>query len=302
MQRFSWLFILFVLSALLLFSTCATVIHQNEQAVVTRFGKAVRVIDKPGLFWRWPRPIEKVYRFDNRIHTYETRYTETLTRDRRNIILVTFVAWRVADPLTFLQALGTVENAEEKLDGIVTHAKNTVLGEYDFASLFSMEKSKQKITEIEGEILQEVRDAAGKELGLEIVQVGFERLAFPEQNLDSVLQQMRAEREQYAAKYRAEGDQEASAIRSDTDLKVAQILAEAQRKADEIRGNAEAQAAQIYASVQKSDPEFYEFLQSLESLEKLLQGQSTVILKTDSPPFRILRSLKTEKPENTMKK
>ena len=209
MQRFSWLLILFVLIALLLFSTCAAVIHQNEQAVITRFGKAVRVIDKPGLCWRWPRPIEKVYRFDNRIRTYETRYTETLTRDRRNIILVTFVGWRVADPLTFLQALGTIENAEEKLDGIVTHAKNTVLGEYDFASLFSTEKGEQKITEIERKILEEVRSSAGKELGIEVVQVGFERLAFPEQNLDSVLQQMRAEREQYAAKFRAEGDQEA---------------------------------------------------------------------------------------------
>ena len=101
---------------------------------------------------------------------------------------------------------------------------------------------------------------------------------------------LKAERAQYAAKFRAEGEKEAAEIRADTDLEAAKLRAEGEEKAEEIRGNAEAEAAKIYASAHQLDPEFYKFLRSLDSMDKMLGKNSTVVLDTDTPPFSVLKN------------
>ena len=124
---------------------------------------------------------------------------------------------------------------------------------------------------------------------MRIEEVGFERLSLPESNTRFVFEQMRAERRQYAARYRAEGEREAEAIRSSTMLEVATIRAEANEKAAKIRGEAEAEAARIYAEAHSADPSFYEFTRSLESMDKVMSKKSHVVLRTDSPPFQLLQ-------------
>ena len=140
---------------------------------------------------------------------------------------------------------------------------------------------------IEAAILENVENNAS-ESGVAIEEVGFERLSLPESNTQFVFEQMRAERRQYATRYRAEGEREAQSIRSNTMLEVATIRAEASEKAARIRGEAEAEAARIYAEAHSVDPSFYRFTRSLESLDTVLNKRSQIVLRTDSPPFELL--------------
>jgi len=277
-------------AALLLFAgvMCSFQVRQNEQVVLTRLGKPVRVLDAPGLYGKWPWPIENVNRYDARLDFFEARLAEALTRDKRNVIVPVFVSWRISDPLRFLESLGSTENARAKLDSLVTSAKNTALGRFDYHQLVSTNKSDVKLEEIEEQILKLVVPQAEESFGVEIRQVGIKRLALPEANTEFVLARMRAEREQFAAKFRADGRKEADEIRARTDAERTVVLAEARQFAEETRGKAEAEAAKIYAAAHSQDPDFYRFLRELETLRKVVDENTTLVLDGKAPPFQHL--------------
>jgi len=279
---------------LVLLSLFTFQVHEGTSATVTRLGTPVRVITDCGLHTRLPWPIESVYRFDARKHIMETSFTETLTSDKRNVILLNNVVWQIEDPLKFLRAVGDRDSAEIRLDGMVTNAKNAVLGRYELTALISTDEDNLMVDEIEEEIFNMVEPAAGDQLGITVESVGILRVALPQDNITQVFEQMRAERQQYAAQYRAEGQQAAAAIISQSDLEKAQILAEAEQRAEEIRADADAEAARIYADAHSRDPEFYLFLRSLQTLEEVLGVNSTLILDTDAMPFSMLESSETE--------
>jgi membrane protease subunit HflC len=190
--------------------------------------------------------------------------------------------------VAFLQAVGNLGTAEDRLDGLVTNAKNAVLGRYELAALVSTDPGSLKIPEIEAAVLADVRSTAQERFGVAVHQVGLKQLGLPPENVPFVFEQMRTERRQFAARFRAEGEREASAIRSQADLDAAKIRAEAEQQAAQIHARAEAQAAGIYADAQRQDPELYRFLRSLESLKTVLGKRSTVILRTDAAPFGLL--------------
>ncbi len=139
-----------IISAVLLAGMVGFVVRENERAVITRFGKPVKVIANPGFYGKWPWPIETVNRVDSRLSFYELRLSEALTKDRRNVIVPVFVAWKVDDPLKFLEAIGNFDNARSKLDSLISSAKNTVLGTCEFKQLVSaVDHSDVKLAEIE---------------------------------------------------------------------------------------------------------------------------------------------------------
>jgi membrane protease subunit HflC len=265
-------------------------LREGQVAVITRFGAPRAVVTAAGLHAKWPWPVEEARVLDARRRVFDSRFAETLTRDKRNVVLRTFVVWSVGEPLTFLQAVGDPGTAEDRLDGLVTNARNAVLGRYELAALVSTDPGRLKVAEIEADVLADVRGTARERFGVEVHQVGLKQLGLPPENVPFVFEQMRTERRQFAARYRAEGDREASAIRSQADLEAARLRAEGQQKAARIRARAEAQAARIYAEAQRQDPELYRFLRSLESLKTLLGRRSTVILRTDAAPFSLLTS------------
>src|SRR6202045_2647782 len=235
-------FIVSLLVLLVLFSfMLGFQVRQNEQVVLTRFGSPTRVIQKPGLYLKWPWPIEKVNRFDARLNFYEIRLSEALTKDKRNVIVPVFVAWRIVNPQRFLEAIGSTENAQAKLDSLVSSAKNTVLGSYDFGQLVSIKPEEVKLSEIEQKITGLSSGQAKDSFGIAIEQVGIERVTLPEVNTRFVFERMRAERTQFAERYRAEGKQEADAINAKTDAERTVLLAEARKSAEETRGKAEAE-------------------------------------------------------------
>jgi membrane protease subunit HflC len=273
---------------LIVASSVLVAVREGQVVVVTRFGAPRTVWRDAGLHAKWPWPVEQVWRFDARQRLFDSRFVETLTRDKKNIVLRTFVIWSVGEPLTFLQSVGDLATAEDRLDGLVTNAKNAVLGRYELAALVSTDPGLLKIPEIEADILADVRGMARERFGVDVRQVGLKQLGLPPENVPFVFEQMRTERQQFAARYRAEGAREAAAIRSQADLDAAKVRAEGTQKAAEITARAEAQAARIYAEAQGRDPELYRFLRSLDSLKTLLGQRATVILRTDAAPFNLL--------------
>ncbi len=265
-------------------------VRQNEQAVLTRFGNPVRVIQQPGLYLKWPWPIEKVNRFDARLTFYEIRLSEALTKDKRNVIVPAFVAWRIAKPQKFLEAIGSIENARGKLDSLVSSAKNTVLGSFDFNQLVSVKPEEVKLPEIEKKITQLSAGQALNSFGIQIEEIGIERVTLPQVNTSFVFERMRAERSQFAARYRAEGQQEADAINAQTDAEKTVLLAEARKSAEETRGKAEAEVAHIYSTAHQEQPDLYRFLRELEALKKVVNQNTTLVLDGNSPPFDLLKT------------
>jgi membrane protease subunit HflC len=271
-------------------------VRQDQAAVLTRLGKPVRVIEEPGLFLKWPWPIEAVQHFDTKVSFFESRPSEALTKDKRNVIVFVFTAWQIDDPLLFLQSLGDEENARSKLDALVASARNSLLGQYEFEQLASTDADKLKLDEIETKLTGTVADKALGSFGIAVRKVGISRLALPEANTRFVFERMRTERAQIAAGYRSRGEQEADDIRTQTDVEATLMRAEAERQATELRGKGEADAAKILAAAHGKDPELYDFLRRLEVVRNV-SDESTLILDSDSPPFDVL----LERPKDNKK-
>ena len=258
--------------------------------LITRFGRPLRAATQPGLHWKLPWPIDSATMLDMRRRVYETGQAEMLTRDKKNIIARTFVVWRIGDPLAFVQAIGTQSNAEAKLDGLLTNAAIGTLGGHDLSALVSTNPSDLQVDEIESQLLASTAPAALRSYGVTIEQIRLERLALPSENVSAVFDQMRAERRQFAMKYKAEGEQEASRIRSEAQLEAARITAKGAEETARIRGESAAVVAKTYADAHRTDPELYNFTRSLESLDKLVTGNTSLILRTDSEPFSLLQN------------
>ena len=274
----------------IVFQATAVVVREGEAVLVTRFGRPLRAATQPGLHFKLPWPIDQTLLLDMRRRVYETGQTEMLTRDKKNIIARTFVVWRIGDPLAFSQAIGSEGGAEGKLDGLLTNAAIGTLGGHDLSALVSTTPSDLQVDQIESELLTSTAPVAMRSYGVTIEQIRLERIALPEENVTAVFDQMRAERRQFAAKFQAEGEQEASRIRSEADLEAASIRAKGAEETARIRGQAAAQVAKTYADAHRVDPDLYRFTRSLDSLDKLVTGSTSLILRTDSEPFSLLQS------------
>jgi membrane protease subunit HflC len=102
---------------------------------------------------------------------------------------------------------------------------------------------------------------------------------------------MRAERQRIARQYRSEGKEEALKIRSETDKQKTILLAEAYEKEQRLRGEGDAEAVRIYAEAFQRDPDFYDFLRTLEAYKKSLKDKTTVILPPDAKFLRFLKGI-----------
>ncbi len=291
-----WLRLVLAVSllSLILVSMFSFTLDEGFQAVVSHLGEPVRVEKAAGLHFKWPWPVDKIYELDCRKKIYNTRFTQTLTKDKKSIILLTYIVWKIEDPLLFLQSVGDSSNAEDKIEGLVTSAKNNVLGNYELNNLVSTTKEDLKIDEIEKRVLEASGEKAKTSFGIEIVSLGIKRLAYPENNVLAVFNQMHAERGQYASKYRAEGRMQASIILSETDVEIAKINADAVRKSAEIKGDADRAAAEIYADAYRQGREFYKFNRSLEAVEAIVNNNAVFVLRSDQAPFNVLLEDKDE--------
>ncbi len=281
-----WLIPSFVALAALI--SALFTVDETEIAIVSRFGNPIRVIDQPGLKIKLPSPFETVYKFDKRIMVFESRPSEYLTGDKKNIVVESFACWRIADARRFLQTVKNRSGAEIRLGDMINSQLGAMLGTVPLNSLISPDPNAVKTDEINRKLTEICAKKALENYGIEVVSVRLKRLNFPQQNKASVFNRMRSERERIAKKYRAEGKEQAAKIRAETDKQVSAILSAAYRDAERIKGEGDAEAARIYAEAYSKDAEFYKLTRTLESYKKFLDEQTTIVLSSDAELLRLL--------------
>jgi membrane protease subunit HflC len=270
-------------------------VRETESAFVTRFGKPVREVTKPGLYRKWPTPIEQVHKFDSRMRLLEAEQSETTTSGTVPIIVNTYVVWRVAEPLKFLNAVKTIENAELKLRSQINDSQNRVIGQHAFGEFVNSDPGKIKFDQIQEEMLTDLKGPVLKDYGIDIKALGIKQLKISAEVTKQVFERMKAERQRRTDATISEGGAEAERIRSEANAKRDVLLAAAEAKAKKIRGQGDAEAAQYYKMLDE-EPQLAMFLRNLEALAMTLKERATVVIPADVDPFRLLKGMPSLEP------
>ena len=259
----------------------------TEYAVVTQFGDPVAVYDNPGLKVKLPDPIQSVQRVDKRLQVYQTTSIELLTLDKKSISLDYYGTWKIVDPVLYLKTVKNQSGAEARLLDVFSSSLGVQLGKYNLDQLVNTDDEMLRLDQMVADTVTYAKDRAS-EYGIEVVDAQIRVLNFPNANKQSVYDRMSAEREQMAQKYRAEGSEEASKIRADAEKQQQIILQEAYKQAQQIMGEGHAEAIRIYGEAFQRDPEFYEFIRTLETYEKTIDGNTTLILPSTAEILKYL--------------
>lgn len=272
------LLVLAIIGANMVFFT----VREDQQVVVTRLGKPVRVIRAAGLSYRVPF-VEQLTYFDRRLLEYDSNPTEIITQDKKTLVVDNFSRWRIIDPLQFLRTVRDEVGAQARLDDIIYSELRLELGRKDLIEIVAKERGPlmEKVT-------QEA-DRKAKEYGIQIVDVRLKRGDLPAENLKAIYGRMQAERERIATQYRSEGREEAQKIRAGTDRERDILLADAYEKEQKIMGEGDARSIDITARAFAQDAEFYTFLKSLEVYQKSFKDKTTILLPSDSNLLRFLQ-------------
>jgi membrane protease subunit HflC len=251
-----------------------------QQALVLRFGQPVRdPIDAPGLYAKWPF-VDSVIYIDKRILDLDETRQEVLVSDNQRLEVDAFVRYRITDPLRFYQSVGSIQGANAQLGGMLNSALRRTLSE---ASITDIVRNKRDA--LMADILTQVKSGAER-FGLAVVDVRIKRADLPPENSEAVFHRMQTERQQRAAKFRAEGSQQSQQIKAEADRKVTVTIAQAQQEAEQTRGQGDADRNRIFAESYGKDPDFFAFYRSMQAYETALKGESRIIVSPKSDFFR----------------
>jgi modulator of FtsH protease HflC len=288
--------VLIVIFALLLF---IFQVRQSEVAVVTTFGKpTAQPYDKPGAYFKWPWPIQKVYKFDQRVQNFEDKFSENLTADNNNLLTSVYVGWRISNAATFFPkfAGGSVAAAQRMLESMLRSAKSAVVGKHPLSDFVNADAKQLKFDAIENEIEQAVQSQLQtNNCGIEITFLGIKKLGLPESVTQTVFQRMTSERQILISRFQYEGEAEAQKIKSAADRQAAETIANAEADATRIRGEGEAEAAKMLPVFQQN-PELANFLLRIGALQQSLNQRATLIFDERTPPFDLFQHLPTNTP------
>ncbi|MEM7355976.1 MAG: protease modulator HflC [Acidobacteriota bacterium] len=262
--------------------SCCFTIDQTEVGIVTRFGKPLAELAEPGLHLKMPWPIDRVLRLDQRLLVFDNEPAEMLTRDKRNVLVDSFVLWRIEDPLRFAQTVRTRIEAEARLLDLVASGLGAAVGREPLESLINIDPAAVRLRQVAEQTAEAVRATALPSFGIGIVDLRLNGFNLPPQNRASVIERMRAERGRIATAFRSEGEEEALKIEAEAAKEEDRLLAEAEAQAEALRGAGEAEALALLAEAYAQDPAFYRFLRDLESYEEIFDENTTIFLESDA--------------------
>ena len=254
-------------------------VDERQVAILLQFGKVERTDLKPGLHFKVP-VVQNIMKFDARIQTLDSEPQNYLTFEKKNVIVDSFVKWRIADVRRFYtSAGGSILQANNRLGEVILKRLRDEFGKRSIQQVVSGQRA---------EIMDQLRVAAkdqADELGLEIVDVRIKRVDLPEDVGQSVYNRMRAERLEVAKRFRSEGEEEARQLRATSNKDREIIIAEADREAQITRGAGDARATEIYASAFGQDREFYKFYRSLNGYRTAFGSTSDILLLEPKSEF-----------------
>jgi membrane protease subunit HflC len=279
--------ILVGLAALLLVGMMSVFsVSQTEKAIKFRLGEIVKNDYAPGLHFKLPF-INNIKKFDARIQTMDAKPERFLTAEKKNVIVDSFVKWRIANVSTFYTSVaGDIDQANLRLDQIIKDAFRSEFSKRNIKQLISTDRSAIR------EILTNNSKAVAAELGMEIVDVQVMRIDLPPEVSSSVFRRMEAERERVAREFRSQGAEAAERIRADADRQRVVTLANAFRDAEKLRGEGDATSADIYAKDYGADTEFFTFYRSLNAYKKTFTSSSMMVIDPASDFFQYFNKQK----------
>ncbi|MEE8410187.1 MAG: protease modulator HflC [Myxococcota bacterium] len=286
-------------------------IPETEQVIITQLGNPIgEPITGAGLYFKMPFA-QKVNRFEKRWLEWDADPGEMPTREKNPIWVDTYARWRIAEPLKFFTATsgGDERVAQSRLDGILDSETRNTIAAHDLIEVIrstnrqfelsaevaemaglvearaemKIEVGREKLTQM---ILEKAKVKALETLGIELVDVQFQRVNYTDSVRKKVFERMISERKRIAERYRSEGEGSRAEILGKKEFKLKEIESDAYREVQQIKGKADAQATAIYAAAHNLDPSLYRLLKSLESYKKSIDKNTWIILSTDSDYFK----------------
>ncbi|WP_339387949.1 protease modulator HflC [Vibrio caribbeanicus] len=305
------------------------VIEEGERGIVLRFGRVLKdnneiaKVYEPGLHFRIPF-FDRVEILDAKIQTMDGRSDRFVTSEKKDVIIDSYVKWRIEDFGQFYLATGggNIGTAQTLLGRKVTDVLRSEIGSREIKQIVSGPRNEdilpdstdsdvvtteaaKEALEVDGErdmimknVLNDTRKDAMEDLGIHVFDFRMKKINLPDSISRSIYDRMRAERESVARQFRSEGREQAEVIRAQAELEVATILAEADKSARVTRGDADAKAAKIYADAYNKDPEFFGFLRSLNAYRKSFSDKSDILVLDPKSDFFKYMNQASGKPSN----
>ncbi len=269
---------------LLLLSGAVYTVDERERAIVFKFGQIIRSDDKSGVHLKAPL-LHSVQFYDARIQTMDAEPALYLTSEKKNLVVDTFVKWRIKDVYTYYVTVGgQVGRARDRLGQVVNNSLRIEFGNRTVKEVISGDRTQIM------DILRENTNREAEKYGIEVVDVRLKRVDLVPEISQSVYKRMEAERARVAKERRAQGDEAAEKIRAGADRQKEVILAEAYRDAERMRGEGDAKASAIYSAAFSKDPEFYAMYRSLTAYKDVFKSEKDVlILDPNSDFFRYFK-------------
>ncbi len=295
-------------AAVLLLALSLYTVSETEQAILTQFGEPVGgPITAAGLHFRVPL-VRLVHRFDKRWLEFEGSPNQIPTKDKKYIWVETYARWRIVDPLKFYQNVGDERGAQSRLDDIIDGQTRNAVASFDLIEIVRSTGREFQITEDLAGIgsaeamapVRSGRSAIAKivlekaaqitpSFGIEVEDVRFLRINYIDSVQQKVFERMTSERKRIAERSRSEGQGKAAEIRGQKERDVLAASSEGYKKAQEKKGAADATSTAIYARAYGRDPELYQFMKSMETLQSSLDEKSWLLLSTDSELLKYLK-------------
>ena len=305
-----------ILLLLLVAAGAFYILGEGRQAIIVQFGRPVgETVTQAGLHFKIPF-IQEVRFFEKRLLIWDGDPNQIPTKGREFIWVDTTARWRIADARKFLESVATEAGAQSRLDDIIDSAVRDQVSNSELVELVRStswevpqdqeleampeereEEIKKVISRGREEITRIILTEAQKKVpqyGIELVDVRIKRLDYVESVRQKVYERMISERKRIAAQFRSEGEGRSAEILGEMERELRQIRSMAYRQVQEIRGKGDAEATRIYGQAFNKDPEFYAFLQTLESYKEGTRAGSTLVLTTDSDFFRYLKEAKPQ--------
>jgi membrane protease subunit HflC len=312
---FGFITAVLVLIVLLFVTGTVYTVREDQQVILTQFGKSIGdPITEAGLHFKLPF-IVKVNVIEKRILAWDGKSVAMPTRDKTYIQVDTFARWRIKKPLLYFETLRDERSALSRLDDILGSVTRNAVAKHDLLEVVRSTKDRKPETtdlliekeavfepikigrrEIENNVY-EIAKTKLEDIGINLLDLRFKRINYNQSVAPQIYEQMISERQQIAERFRSEGAGEAARTMGKMEREVKRIESEAYLKIQSILGEADAESTRIYAEAYGGTPEresFYEFVKTLEAYDKILDENTTVILSTDSDLFKLLKGSKPE--------
>jgi membrane protease subunit HflC len=273
-----------IAALLLVVSMSVFTVNETEKAIKFALGAIIKSDYTPGIYFKVPF-YNNIKRFDARIQTMDSKPERFLTAEKKNVIVDSFVKWRIGDVKTFYTVVaGDIDQANLRLDQIIKDAFRGEFSKRNIKQLVSTDRQAIR------EILITNSKALAADLGMEIIDVQVKRIDLPEEVSSSVFRRMEAERERVAREFRSQGAEAAERIRADADRQRVVTLANSFRDAETLRGEGDAKSAEIYAQAYGANTEFFTFYRSLNAYKKTFTGSDMMVLDPESDFFKYFKN------------